>query len=160
MSKAWLLFVAVVLLASGAAAQTGSPEITSIWARATPGRADTGAAYVTIESAKADRLTGASTPVASKAELHEVTMQDGIMKMRSMPAIELPAGRTVVLKPGSIHIMLIGLKQPLQAGESFPLTLEFEKAGDRQVNVTVAKPGAMGPDHAGGGANMPMPHGR
>ena len=81
-----------------------------------------------------------------------MTMQGGVMKMRSLAAIDLPAGQAVVLKPGATHIMLMGLKQPLRAGESFPLTLEFEKAGKREVNVTVEKAGATGPDQAAAAA--------
>jgi copper(I)-binding protein len=158
MSKALFVFVAALLLATSVSAQTGSPEIKKAWARATPGKAETGAAYLTIQSATPDRLTAVSTPVAGKAELHEMTMQGGVMKMRSLAALELPAGQAVVLKPGALHIMLVGLKQPLHVGESFPLTLEFEKAGRREVNVVVEKAGAMGPDGAaGGGMNMPMP---
>lgn len=158
MSKALLLVAAGLLLGGAAAAQTGSIEVKNAWARATPGKAETGAAYLTIESAGPDRLTGISTPVAGKAELHEMTMQGGIMKMRPLAAIDLPAGRAVVLKPGAAHIMLVGLKQPLRVGESFPLTLEFEKAGKREVAVAVQKAGAMGPGQpAGGGMNMSMP---
>jgi len=157
------LFLICLLLTSAAAAQTGPVDIKPVdiknaWSRATPGKVETGAAYLTIESAAPDRLTGASTPVAGKAELHEMTMQGGIMKMRSLAAVDLPAGHAVVLKPGGTHIMLSGLKQPLRAGESFPLTLEFEKAGKREVTVTIEKAGAMGPEHAGAGMNMPMPH--
>jgi copper(I)-binding protein len=159
MSKLGFLFVAILLLAGGASAQTGSLEVKRAWARATPGKAVTGAAYLTIESAAPDRLTGVSTPLAGKTELHETTMRDGIMKMRSLAAIELPAGVAVVLKPGGTHIMFIGLKEPLRAGGSFPLTLEFEKAGKREVNVTIEKAGAMGPEHTGGaGMNVPTPH--
>jgi periplasmic copper chaperone A len=158
MFKTGFLFVAVLVLSGIASAQTGSIEVKSAWARATPGKAETGAAYLTIESAGPDRLTAVSTPVAVKAELHEMTMQGGVMKMRSLAAIDLPAGQAVVLKPGTTHIMLTGLKQPLRVGESFPLTLEFEKAGRREVNVMVEKAGAMGPGQtAGGGMKMPMP---
>lgn len=155
MSKARLLFVAVLLLTGAASAQTGALEVKGAWARATPGKSQTGAAYLTIESATPDRLTGMSTPVAGKAELHEMTLQGSVMKMRSMAALDLPAGHAVVLKPGAIHIMLVGLKQPLRVGESFPLTLEFEAAGRREVNVKVEKAGAMGPDPAAGSMNMP-----
>lgn len=160
MFSARLWFVAMLLLAGLASAQTGSLEVKNAWARATPGKAETGAAYLTIEAAGPDRLTGVSTPVAGKAELHEMTMRDGIMKMRSLAAIDLPAGKAIVLKPGATHIMLAGLKQPLRAGETFPLTLEFEKAGKREVTVTIEKAGAMGPvrTHGGTGANMPTPH--
>jgi copper(I)-binding protein len=158
MSKARFAFVAMLLLAGAASAQTGALEIKGAWARATPGKAETGVAYLTIESAHPDRLTAVSTPVAAKAELHEMTMQGGVMKMRSLGALDLPAGHPVALKPGAAHIMLVGLKQPLRVGESFPLTLEFEKAGKREVNVVVEKAGAMGPGQAAGsGMNMPMP---
>jgi periplasmic copper chaperone A len=159
MSKARFLFAAVLLLTGAASAQTGALQVKGAWARATPGKSETGAAYLTIESATPDRLTGISTPVAGEAELHEMTLQGGVMKMRSMAALDLPAGQTVVLKPGAVHIMLVGLKQPLRVGDSFPLTLEFETAGRREVNVTVEKAGAMGPGQAGGtGMNLPMPH--
>jgi copper(I)-binding protein len=159
MSKARFWYVAMLLLTGTASAQSGSLEVKNAWARATPGKAETGAAYLTIESAGQDRLTGVSTPVAGKAELHEMSMQGDVMKMRSLAAMDLPAGRAVVLKPGGTHIMFTGLKGPLRAGESFPLTLEFEMAGKREINVTIEKAGAMGPDHAGGtGMKMPMPH--
>jgi periplasmic copper chaperone A len=158
MLKPRLLFLAVLLLNAAAAAQTGPIEVKNAWARATPGKVETGAAYLTIESAAPDRLTGVSTPVAGKAEVHEMTMQGGVMKMRPLGPVDLPAGHAVVLKPGGTHIMLTGLKQPLRVGESFPLTLDFERAGKREVTVTIEKAGAMGPEHAGGaGMAMPMP---
>ena len=159
MVKTRLLFAALLLLTNAAAAQTGPVEVKNAWARATPGKAETGVAYLTVETTAPDRLTGASTPVAAKAELHEMTMQGGIMKMRGLAAVDLPAGHPVMLKPGAVHIMLMGLKQPLRAGESFPLTLDFEKAGKREVTVTIEKAGAMGPEHTGGpGMTMPMPN--
>lgn len=159
MSKAPFVFVALLLLAGAASAQTGSVEVKNAWARATPGKAEIGAAYLTIQAATPDRLIAVSTPVADKAEPHEMTMQGGVMKMRSLATIDLPAGQAVVLKPGATHIMLVGLKQPLRVGESFPLTLEFEKAGRREVNIVVEKAGAMGPSQAAGAEmNMPMPH--
>jgi copper(I)-binding protein len=158
MSKAAFVLVALLLLVGAASAQTGPVEVKNAWARATPGKAETGAAYLTIQAATPDRLIAVSTPVADKAEPHEMTMQGGVMRMRSLATIDLPAGQAVVLKPGATHIMLVGLKQPLRVGESFPLTLQFEKAGKREVNVVVEKAGAMGPGQAaGGGMNMPMP---
>jgi len=152
-----LLALAVsVLLAGTAAAQTGAVEITNAWARATPGGAENGAAYVTIESATPDRLAGVETPVAKKAELHEMKTENGIAKMRPLGPIDLPAGQPVTLKPGGMHIMLMGLKQQLRPGQSFPLTLHFARAGDREVSVAVEKVGAMRMgDH--GGARMPTP---
>jgi copper(I)-binding protein len=78
--------------------------------------------------------------------------------MRPLAGIDLPAGQKIALKPGATHIMLVGLKEPLRAGQSFPLTLYFEKAGAKEVTVTVEKAGAMGRDsHGGPQMMMPMP---
>ncbi len=159
MPKILLAFAITLLCAGGALAQTGSVEVTGAWARATPAKADNGGAYLTLEAATPDRLIGASTPVAAKAELHRMTMTNGIMKMRQLAAIDLPAGKTVTLKPGAMHIMLIGLKKPLETGQTFPLTLDFAKAGKREVTVTVEKIASMGPGiAAGSGMKMPMHH--
>jgi len=155
MSKALALITALLLIAA-AAAQTGSVEVRDAWARATPGKADIGAAYLTLESPTDDRLTGLSTPVASTAQVHTMTMEGGVMKMNRVAALDLPAGQPVKLEPGGMHIMLIGLTDKLRPGQSFPLTLSFEKAGKREVTVSVEKPGARGPEKATGG-NMPMP---
>ena len=150
---------ASLLLAGAALAQTDAPEgqiqVKDAWARATPGKAENGAAYLTIVSPAADRLTEVSTPVANKAELHNMTTEGGVMKMRSLSALDVTPGEPATLKPGGTHIMLMGLNRPLTAGETFPLTLSFEKAGKREVAVAVEKVGASGPeDHSGAG--MPM----
>jgi copper(I)-binding protein len=140
------LACAVCLLAgSAAAAQTGALQVKDAWARATPGAADVGAAYLTIVSPAPDRLVAVSSPVAREARLHETTMADGVMQMRPKPELDIPAGEPVILKPGGMHIMLQGLNQPLREGGSFALDLTFEKAGRREVTVAVEKPGAMGP---------------
>jgi copper(I)-binding protein len=140
-----LLVTGFVLGTGAASAQTGHLAVDNAWARATPGKSETGAAYVTILSPTADRLVSASTPVAKKAELHTMAMTGMVMKMRPLASLDIPAGQPVTLKPGGMHIMLIGLRQPLHQGQSFPLTLTFEKAGSRTVNVAVEKLGAMGP---------------
>lgn len=140
--------------AIAAPAQTGDIQIKNAWARATPGGAQTAAAYVTVESTAGDRLTGVSTPAAQNAEIHSMTMEGSVMKMRQVDGIDLPAGKPVTLKPGGYHIMLTGLAKPLKEGDSFPLTLDFAKAGKRQVTVAVGKIGAMGPGGQAGG-NMP-----
>jgi len=150
-----LMFFAT--LTGGALAQGTGIKVTDAWARAMPGGAQTAAAYVTITSTSADRLTGVSTPAAQKAELHTMTMDNGVMKMRQVDGIDLPAGKTVALKPGGYHIMLMGLAQPLKEGQTFPLTLTFQKAGTQQVTVAVQKIGAMGPG-AMTGSPMPMHH--
>jgi copper(I)-binding protein len=141
-----------------AAAQSGGIEIKDAWARATPGGAATAAVYLTIVPATADRLIGVSTVAAQQAELHSMTMDGGVMKMRQVDAIDLAAGEAVTLKPGGYHIMLSGLAQPLKVGQTFAMTLSFEKAGPREITVTVQKIGAMGPQaQPGGGMTMPMP---
>ena len=151
-----LVLVGCLLIAGAAAAQTGQIEVKDAWARATPGKAENGAAYLTIISPAPDRLVSVATPEAKQAGLHTMTMEGTVMKMRPLAGIDVPANQPVTLKPGGTHIMLEGLKEPLQAGKSFPLTLTFEKAGQRQVDVAVEKVGAMGPaGHAG--MDMPMP---
>jgi periplasmic copper chaperone A len=142
-----LLRVLAVLLALGgsAGAQEGVVDIAAAWARATPAGADAAAVYLTLQSPAGDRLIGAETPVAREAGVHEMTMEGSIMRMRPVPSLDLPPGRAVTLKPGGLHLMLTGLKQPLQPGHVFALTLHFAKAGDRQVTVAVERAGAMGP---------------
>jgi len=148
MSIKTLAFAAGFAVASAALAQPTQLEVDNAWAGATPGNAENGAAYVTITSPTADRLVTASTPVAKKAELHTMSMQGMVMKMRPISGVDIPAGHPVGLKPAGEHIMLMGLSQPLREGQSFPLTLDFEKAGPRTVTVTVAKVGAKGPGPA------------
>jgi periplasmic copper chaperone A len=156
-------FAASLLLAGTAFAQTASTqvqvEVKDAWARATPGKAENGATYLTVVSPVPDRLTGVSTPVAKKAGLHNMTMEGGVMKMRPLSDLDVPAGQPVTLKPGGTHIMLMGLNRQLKPGEHFPLTLSFEKAGTREVEVAVEKAGAMGPEgQTGAGMSMPPDH--
>jgi periplasmic copper chaperone A len=148
MSIKILAFAAGLVAASTALAQPSQLEVNNAWAGATPGESENGAAYVTIQSPTADRLVSASTPVAKKAELHTMSMQGMVMKMRPISGVDIPAGQPVSLKPGGEHIMLMGLNQPLREGQSFPLTLDFEKAGPRTVTVTVGKAGSKGPGPA------------
>jgi copper(I)-binding protein len=149
---------AALFYCTAALAQTGGVEIRDVWARATPVGARNGAAYLTMQSPTADRLTAASSPVAERVELHLSAMEDGVMRMREVPAIDLPPGETVTLKPGGLHVMLMGLKQPLQPGETIPLTLTFEKAGMREVTAAVGPVGAMGPGTHSGAAQKPHAH--
>jgi copper(I)-binding protein len=143
MSFRFLAFAGVFAAASAVLAQTNQLEVSNAWARATPAKAENGAAYVTIVSPTPDRLLSASSPVAKKAELHTMEMAGMVMKMRPIAGLDIPAGQPVALKPGGEHIMLIGLQQPLREGQSFTLTLNFEKAGARTVSVAVEKAGAM-----------------
>jgi copper(I)-binding protein len=135
--------LAACLLATGAAAQQyklGAIEIDHPWSRATPKGAKIGAGYVSIKNAGsiADRLVGGSFADAGKVELHQMTMDQGVMKMRPVAGgLEIKPGETVELKPDGLHLMFIDLKQPLKKGEQVDGTLEFEKAGTVQVQYTV-----------------------
>ena len=121
------------------------------WARATPMGAKTGAAYLTIvnHSSSADRLIHASTSVADKVQFHQENNDNGVMRMREMGAVPIGPGASVALKPGGTHIMIVGLKQQLKEGQALPLTLEFEKAGKIELQVPIAKAGAMGDQDMG-----------
>ena len=140
-----LAIAACLVVAGAASAQTSQLEVAGAWARATPPKAETGIAYLTIRSPTADRLVSVTSPVAKKAELNSMEMSGMVMKMRPLASLDIPAGQPVTLKPGGDHIMLIGLNGPLREGQSFPLTLTFENAGAREVTVAVEKPGAAGP---------------
>jgi copper(I)-binding protein len=127
----------------------GDLTIAQPWARASAGKAKNGVAYMTLanKGTAKDRLVGATTPAARKASLHTHLMEGDIMKMRPVEAVEIAPGKSAVLKPGGLHVMLMGLKTPLKEGEAFPLTLTFENAGSVEVRVMVHKAGAMGPAH-------------
>ncbi|HEU0221897.1 MAG TPA: copper chaperone PCu(A)C [Paracoccaceae bacterium] len=97
-----------------------------------------GAAYMVIENhGAADRLVGAATPVAERAELHAHAMEGDVMQMRVLEGIALPEGGTVLLERGGLHVMLIGLHEPLRAGESLPLTLVLESGAEIALEVPV-----------------------
>ena len=145
MSIKFLAFAAGLICASAAVAQTSQPEITNAWTRATPGTAQPGVVYLTIQSPTPDRLVSVSSPVAKKAELHTMSMSGTVMQMRPVTGIDIPAGQPVTLKPGGEHSMLLGLEHALREGQTVPLTLTFEKAGSRTVSVPVEKAGATGP---------------
>ena len=153
-------FFYVVILLLGFDARAADLSVEQPWARATPGRAPTGAAYLTLVNSgkEADRLVGASTPAAAKAELHghqpaanqpssaQASGHGGhVMEMRPVAQIEVKPGEKVVFKPDALHLMLVGLKAPLKEGERFLLTLRFARAGEVTIEVPVAKAGAMGP---------------
>ena len=124
--------------------------MTQPWARATAGGQTTGAAYVTLSSRTGDKLVGASTPAATTAAVHENAMDGTIMRMRAVPALDLPAGAVVAMKPGGYHIMLMNLHAPLVAGQSFPLHLVFANGATADVTVPVEKLGAAGPSNPPG----------
>jgi hypothetical protein len=129
-------------------AQAPAVEVSEAWARATTSSARVGGVFLTMKATGAtDRVVSASSPVAEKVELHETIRDGDVMRMREVPALMVPAGEAVVLKPGSYHIMLIGLKRPLNRGETFPVTITFEKAPAVTATVTVQAAGAGGMGH-------------
>lgn len=138
------LLVATPVLA--AQAQQNSVQVAGAWARATMPHAMAGGAFMTLTAhGAADAVVGASSPVASHVELHQTVNDKGVMKMLPVPKLTLAPNSPVMLKPGSYHIMLMGLKQQLKAGDSFPLTLQFQHAAPVTVSVKVQGPGAAGP---------------
>lgn len=134
-----------------ALAQGSAIRVTSPWLRETAPGQSAGGGFLTItNSAKsADTLTGGSSPIAARVEVHTMSMDGGVMRMRPLKdGLALPAGQTVALKPGSLHIMLTGLKRPLKRGETVPVTLSFAKAGKVTVQFAVQPISYAGPGGA------------
>jgi len=146
-----LLAVALLVAPVAAGCSSGTAEIvvTDPWARASSALSSAGAAYMTIQNTgtAADALIGASSPAATTVEVHETVEMGspapdasgdgGMMGMPPVKRLEIPAGGTVQLMPGSYHLMLIGLKQDLKPGDTIEITLTFEKAGAFPVTATV-----------------------
>jgi copper(I)-binding protein len=137
-------------------AQAGEVMVHAAWARATIGNAPNSAAYMTLETTgdAPDRLIATSSPLAAKAELHAHIMDGGIARMRPVEAVEVAPGAPAVLEPGGLHIMLFGLRQKLAPGDSVPLTLIFEQAGE----VTVEAPVRAMAGVSGHGSHGAMDH--
>jgi len=154
-----LTATAFALLAQTVLAQAQQPapmEVSKAWSRATPAAAPVGAGYLALTNRgpEADRLIGGSTEVAARVEVHEMSMDNGVMKMRELPGgLEVKPGATVELKPGGYHLMLVGLKRPLKEGEHFKALLDFAKGGKAEVEFVVqgigssAAPAASGEMH-------------
>jgi copper(I)-binding protein len=150
-----LALTALVTPASAEDVMAGPLKISAAWARATPKGASIGGGYLTITNTGAipDRLTGGSTTISGKLELHEMSMSNGVMKMRPVTGgLEIKPNETVTFKPGGYHLMFVGLKHQLEPNQHFKATLDFEKAGKVDVDFTVAGIGAMGP----GGSSSSM----
>ncbi|MGL4573778.1 MAG: copper chaperone PCu(A)C [Burkholderiaceae bacterium] len=138
--------LAASLGANAKDAMVGDIHIGKPWARATAPTAQVGGGFMSLmnHGKAGDALIAAKANVSEKVELHTHSMEGGVMKMREVPRIDIPAGKTVELKPGSFHIMFINLKAPLKQGEKIPLTLVFEKAGEVKVDMQVDEMGAGG----------------
>ena len=142
------LVAALTMFASaGQAADytVGDLQVANPWTRATPKGSMVAGGYMVItnKGAAADRLLGGSTTVANRFEVHRMATENGVMTMRPVEGgLEIKPGESVELKPGSFHIMLMGLKQPLEKGQHIKGTLEFEKAGKVDIEYTVEAIGA------------------
>lgn len=138
MKRSVPLFLIAVLVLLTRIAWADGILVSNAWVRATPPGQTVAGLYLEIESGSAARLVGVSCPLAASAELHQMTMDAGTMRMRAVDAIDLPAGKTVSLKPGGYHIMLFGLKQGLKPGEAVPfaLTLTDAKGGSHEIETT------------------------
>ena len=136
------LALALALFGAATVAQADDITVSDPWVRGTvPAQRATGA-FMRLQADQDLRLVAASSPVAGVAEIHEMVMQDNVMKMRRVDGIALGKGKPLELKPGGYHVMLMDLKQPLKAGEQVPLTLTFEGAAKgktitKQVQATV-----------------------
>jgi copper(I)-binding protein len=120
-----------------AAAAPAQVRVDEAWVRATVPEQKTTGAYMSITAAKDGKLVAASSPVATSVEVHEMKMEGDVMRMRAVAALPLPAGQRVELKPGAYHMMLLGLKQPVKAGDVVPLKLVVEAAGGKREEVEV-----------------------
>lgn len=159
-------YIAALLATLGLAFASGAAlaqavEVKDAWARASVQGQKASGAFMKITAKDGAQLVGVSTPVAGVAEVHEMKMEGDVMKMRAVPALALPAGKTVELKPGGYHVMLMDLKAPLVKDSNVPVTLVFKdaKGGESrlevQVPVRTAAPGTgagMGHDMKGGAA--------
>jgi copper(I)-binding protein len=142
--------------------QAGAIRAEQAWARATAPQQKVGGAYVTLISPADDRLVGVSSPIAGRAEVHEMRMDGNVMRMREVTdGLALPAGKVVALAPGGYHIMLMDLKQPLVAGQVILMQLRFRSAPPMELRLQVAPVGASAPPRAsasapsGAGASAP-----
>lgn len=155
---AWLLSLALVVPTVPAWAQVTS--VKDAWVRATVPRQKSSSAYMELSALRAARLLEVSSTVAGVVEIHEMRMENNVMKMRAIPALDLPAGMPVVLQPGGLHIMLMDLKVQLKEGDKVPLTFVVElRNGSRetlQVDAIARVPQATG---AAGGASAHGRHG-
>ena len=123
----------------------GDIDIGHPYARVTAAGQPTGGGYLSLDNkGRDDKLVSATAAVSASVELHSMSMEGDVMRMRQVDGIALPTGKKVELKPGGFHLMFVGLKAPLKAGDKFPMKLKFEKAGEVEVMVNVEAPKAAG----------------
>ncbi|MEQ9642761.1 MAG: copper chaperone PCu(A)C [Alphaproteobacteria bacterium] len=149
-AKRWLVVVILTLLlpAKAFAADGASIIVDRAWARASILASRPGAAYLTIRNVgtNADRLVGATSPVAKSVTIHATDVSGGTMRMRAVSGLEVGTDSEVVLEPGGIHLMLMGLREKLVEGEDLTLVLTFERAGVIELQVPIRSFAARNPD--------------
>ena len=148
--KPVIAFLAMTL--GGAAASQAQTAVADPWIRGTVAQQKATGLFAQITSAKGGKLLSVSSPVAGVVEIHEMSMDGNVMRMRALPAgLDLPAGKAVALKPGGYHVMLMDLKQQLKAGDTVPVTLVVESADKQretiQIKVAVRSPAAVASEH-------------
>jgi copper(I)-binding protein len=150
------LFAAAVLALSACTLWAQTPvKVEDAWVRGTVAQQKATGAFMRLTADRNARLVAASSPVAGVVEIHEMAMEKDVMKMRQVPGLELAAGRTVELKPGGFHVMLMDLKQQVKGGDTVPLTLVFEDEAKKRFTQDVQAPVTA----LGGGNAAPMSHG-
>lgn len=134
---------------SGHEYKKGELRVGHPWTRATPPGAKVAAGYLSVRNSgqQPDRILGASSPAAERVELHVQVREGDVLKMREVPSVEVPPGRSRMLRPGSLHLMLVNIRKPLVRGESIPLTLRFERAGELAIELEVQSAQAREPHH-------------
>ena len=141
----------LVMLGLISSAAWGQTTVTAPWVRGTVAEQKATGAFMQIQSAAGGKLVSVSSTAAGVAEIHEMKMDGNTMKMRAVPALDLPAGKAVDLKPGGYHVMLLDLKAPLKAGDTVALTLVIEGQGGQRETLTVKAPvkalGVAGTEH-------------
>ena len=132
--------VAAALLAASPVLAAAQVAVSDPWVRATVPQQQASGAFMTLTAPQGARLVEARSPVAATVEVHEMKREGDVMRMRAIPSLELPAGKAVKLEPGGFHVMLMGLKQTLNAGDTVPLTLVIETADRQRQTVEVKAP--------------------
>lgn len=153
-------FAAAVLALSTTTLWAQAVKVEDAWVRGTVATQKASGAFMRLTPQKDARLVAASSPVAGVVEIHEMAMENDVMKMRQIPGLDLAAGRTMELKPGSYHVMLMELKGQLKGGDMVPITLVFEDAAKKKFTQDITAPvtalgggnGAMKPGMGGHGS--------
>jgi copper(I)-binding protein len=143
MMKRLLLLTLLGLAACSGPSAPSTVTAADAWCRPTPNGARAGACYLSLTAGADDRLVGAASPRAGEVQIHEMTTENGVMRMGELTdGLPLPKGEATALRPGGVHLMLIGLTAPLIAGETAPLTLRFDDAPEITVQAQVRQPSA------------------